>query len=210
METPPSSSSGYLQRIPPSLPPSLRCWRKKSLVMVASPSDLCCSSFLRRCSLAPAAPAPGGVVAGCDRRHPEMFGLGATPSPVPSVPAHRLQLFRLLYLLFITIHCVPAFISKGDCSCGALCTRCAPGLTKLAVCARRTAVQDQGEQRNLFLNPHVLTGENETTSVLPRGAGKLSWSRCSSSDSISRSILSLELHGYDRSGRSRHRFELSA
>ena len=154
METPPSSS-GYLQRIPP-----LRCWRKKSLVMVASPSDLC-SSFLRRCSLACAQP----------QRHPEMFGLGATSSPVPSIPAHRLQLFRLLYLLFITIHCVPAFISNGDCSCGALCTRCAPGLTKLAVDGRRTVVSELREQRNLFLNPHVLTAENET-SVLPRGARK--------------------------------------
>ena len=133
------------------------------------------------------------------RRHPEMFGLGLGATSAPLCSAHR-QLFRLLYLLFITIHCVSAFVSKGDCSCGALCTRCAPGLTKLAVCGRQTAVQNQGEQRNLFLNPHVLTRENETTSVLPRGErGKLSWSRCSSSDSISRSILSLELHGYDRS-----------
>ena len=173
METPPSSSSGYLQHIPPSLPPLEE--------KVPRHGRITFSSFLQRCSLARRArPRPRRS---CDR-HPEMFGLGATPSPVrPSIPAHRLQLFRLLYLLFITIHCVPAFISKGDCSCGALCTRCAPGLTKLAVCGRRgrrTVVPELTEQRNLFPYPHVLTRENETTSVLPRGARKLSWSRCSS------------------------------
>ena len=54
METPPSSSSGYLQHIPPSL-----CWRKKSLVMVASPSALFCSA-----AVSPGAPGPvPGVVA---------------------------------------------------------------------------------------------------------------------------------------------------
>ena len=188
METPPSSSSGYLQHIPPSF---------RSSAGGKSPSSW--SHHLQLFSAAlqsrPPRPGPGRPRRSCDR-HPEMFGLGATSSP-----AHRLQLFRLLYLLFITIHCVPAFISKGDCSCGALCTRCAPGLTKLAVYGRgrRTVVPELTEQRNLFPYPHVLTRENETTSVLPRGARKLSWSRCFSGDSISRSILSLALAAWIRS-----------
>ena len=189
METPPSSSSGYLQHIPPSLR-----WRKKSLVMVASPSALFCSA-----AVSPGAPGPvPGVVATATQKC-----LDWARPPLPSVhPCSSVAAFSVVVPVIYHDPLCARIHFKGRLQLWCIVHSLCAGLDQTGRLRTRTSYCSSRIDRATqpIPLPHVTTRENETTSVLPRGErGKLSWSRCSATDSISRSILSLSLHGYDRS-----------
>ena len=157
--------------------------------MVASPSALFCSA-----AVSPAAPGPGPAWL---RPPPRNVWFGrdllscssvAAFSVVVPVIYHDPLCARIRFKRRLQLWCIVHSLCAGLDQTGRLRTRTSD-------CSPRT---DRATQPIPL--PHVTTRENETTSVLPRGErGKLSWSRCSATDSISRSILSLSLHGYDRS-----------